>query len=121
MITFRAQDRRFHLDPRTGLLLRGDRSIDLPKQQYDLLHYLLETRPGELITREEILNRVWNGRNVNEEALTRAIHRLRRVLGDEDHAEAGFIKTIRGRGVRFVGTIEQNAKAEPDPAETDER
>ncbi|MFH0945540.1 MAG: winged helix-turn-helix domain-containing protein [Planctomycetota bacterium] len=60
---------------------------------------LLAGNPGEVVIREAILNAVWEGVVVQEEALTHAISRLRRVFGDDPKA-ARFIETIPKRKYR---------------------
>jgi Tol biopolymer transport system component/DNA-binding winged helix-turn-helix (wHTH) protein len=62
----------------------------------------LASRPGEVFTRDELLGQVWNDVVVGEEALTRAISELRRVL-DDDHRSPRFVETIRKGGYRLVG------------------
>ena len=45
----------------------------------------LAERPGEVLHRDELLDRIWRGRIVNEEALTRGVSELRTILGDDRH------------------------------------
>ena len=64
----------------------------------------LARRPGEVVTRDAILTTVWEGVVVQEEALTHAISRLRRVFGD-DPKSARFIETIPKRGYRLMAKV----------------
>jgi Tol biopolymer transport system component/DNA-binding winged helix-turn-helix (wHTH) protein len=68
----------------------------------------LASRPGEVFTREELLEKIWIDVVVGEEALTRAISELRRAL-DDDHRSPRFVETIRKGGYRLL--------AAPRPAE----
>lgn len=68
-----------------------------------VLEYLV-ARPGEPIPRTELLDEVWGGVIVGEEALTRAVSELRRVLGD-DAKTPRYIETIRQGGYRLVAEV----------------
>jgi Tol biopolymer transport system component/DNA-binding winged helix-turn-helix (wHTH) protein len=61
-------------------------------------------RAGELLTREELLERVWSGVHVQEEVLTRAIADLRKAF-DDDRKEPRYIETIPRRGYRVVARV----------------
>src|SRR5262245_51551402 len=71
----------------------------------------LAERPGEVVTRDDLMARVWNGVFVTDDALHRAIRELRRLF--DDNAEAPrVIETIRKRGYRLiapVGALEQSS------------
>ncbi|MEM7204207.1 MAG: winged helix-turn-helix domain-containing protein [Planctomycetota bacterium] len=81
--------------------VHGARS--LRRKLVQVLECLAE-RPGELVPRDELLERIWPGRIVNEESLTRAISELRTIFGD-DAAAPRYIHTIRGRGYRLVAEV----------------
>jgi DNA-binding winged helix-turn-helix (wHTH) protein/tetratricopeptide (TPR) repeat protein len=90
----------------TGELSRGATRIRLQGQPLEVLEALLE-RPGELVTREQLIERLWPAGVVVEfdTALNSAIRRLRTAL--EDHADhPRYIETIPRRGYRFIGQIE---------------
>ncbi len=65
---------------------------------------LLVQRPGELISKDEFLETVWEGVFVREESLTQAISVIRQALGDSAQSPR-FIKTVSGEGYRFVGEV----------------
>ena len=74
-------------------ILRGD-TLDLNKQEFDLLVMLLEHR-GRQLLRGQLIDEVWGfGGEVNDNTLTVAVKRLRKKLGPYGH----FIKTVRGMG-----------------------
>lgn len=75
-------------------------------QVFDLLVLLVENT-DRLVTRDEIVKEIWHGRNISESALASRIKSARRALGDDGRAQR-FIKTIHGRGFRFVKPIRQN-------------
>ena len=90
---------------------RGGAVLDLTPKLLDLLFYFLD-RPGRLITKEELLDGVWPGANVTENAMAQAISDLREALGDDASAPT-FIRTIARRGYRFIAGVDAAA---PTPA-----
>jgi Tol biopolymer transport system component/DNA-binding winged helix-turn-helix (wHTH) protein len=72
----------------------------------------LAERPGDVVTRDELMARVWNGVFVTDDALHRAIRELRRVFDDEADAPT-VIETIRKRGYRLIAPV---GAAENPPA-----
>jgi DNA-binding winged helix-turn-helix (wHTH) protein/tetratricopeptide (TPR) repeat protein len=86
----------------------GDRPVDVTPKLLDLLFHLLE-RPATLVTKEELLDAVWPGANVTDNALAQAISELRDVLGDSPAAPT-YIRTIARRGYRFVAPVETVAR-----------
>lgn len=103
----------------SGELLRDDTRIRLQSQPLLVLEELL-ARPGELVTREQLIARLWPKGVVDfDTALNSAVRRLRTALGD--HAETPrYIETIPRRGYRFIGRLDppavvpQEASAAPD-------
>jgi len=94
----------------SGELVRNGTRIRLQVQPLQVLEALLE-HPGEMVTREQLIARLWPRGVVDyDTALNSAVHRLRVALGD--HADAPrCIETIPRRGYRFIGSID----AEPAP------
>jgi DNA-binding winged helix-turn-helix (wHTH) protein len=82
----------------------GDAPLDLTPKLLDLLFYLL-ARPAVLVTKEELLDGVWPGANVTDNALAQAISELRDALGDRAGAPT-YIRTVARRGYRFVAPVE---------------
>ena len=77
---------------------------DIEPQVFAVITYLLE-QPGRLVTKEELLDNVWGDRFVSESALTTRIKQARRALGDDGRTQWA-IKTVHGRGYRFVADRE---------------
>ena len=96
----------FAFDARTGELTGNGMAKRLAKQPACALA-LLVSRPGELVTREELYAALWDGRHVDaEHGLNFCVRQLRAALGD-DPAEPRLIETVRGRGYRFVGAADE--------------
>ena len=95
-------------------VLRGNEPVDLTPKLLDLLLHLVD-HAGTLVTKEQLLDALWPGANVTENALAQAMSELRDALGD-DPASPQFIKTIARRGYRFIAaveTIEEPGKVRP--------
>ena len=90
----------FRLLPAQFLLLEGDKPVLLGSRALHILMVLLE-RPGELVTRQELMARVWPNLCVEPATLTVHISALRRALRDGRDGNR-FMINIRGRGYCFV-------------------
>ena len=94
----------FEFDDRRRALRTRGQPVRLRGQAADLLCLLLE-RPGELITRQEIEQRLWPDTNVNfDHSLDVVVSRLRTVLGDKGPSPR-FIETVPRRGYRFIEPV----------------
>jgi DNA-binding winged helix-turn-helix (wHTH) protein/tetratricopeptide (TPR) repeat protein len=82
----------------------------LEPQVFDVLRYLVEHRE-RLVTKDELLEKVWEGRFVSEAALSSRMKAVRQAIGDSGSAQS-LIRTTRGRGFRFVGGVREVAGAE---------
>ena len=110
----------FELDLHAAELRKAGARLSLPAQSFEVLSLLLE-RPGDLVTREELRQRLWpNGTFVDfEHGLNAVVNRLRDTLGDSADRPR-FIETVPRRGYRFVGGVEAPpalppAAVEPSP------
>ena len=95
----------FELDPRAGELRKQGVRIKLQDQPYAVLLILLE-KPGQLITRDELQQRLWPADTFVEfdKGIYNALKRLRETLGDEAEAPR-YIETIPKRGYRFLAEV----------------
>ncbi len=95
----------FELDLRTGELQKADIRLNLPDQPINALIALLE-QPGQLVTRDTLLQRLWSGDTFVdfEHGLNAAVKRLRDVLGDSADAPR-FTETMPRRGYRFIAPV----------------
>ncbi len=107
----------FELDTAQYELRGNGTAIRVEPQVFDVLTQLVGNHE-RLVTKEELFDAVWGGRFVGEAALTSRIKAARRALGDDGESQR-FIRTVRGRGYQFVGTLreaEVSVPAVPEPA-----
>jgi len=95
----------FHLDTDQFLLTANNNKIEVEPQVFDLLVFLIENR-DKLVTRDEIFENLWHGKEVLDATLSNHIKIARAILEDDGQAQR-VIKTIRGRGYQFVATVEE--------------
>src|SRR5438105_1114536 len=95
--------RRLRVKPATFPAFKAGNVIQLEPKVLKLLLFLIENR-GRLIEKEEILDAIWNGTHVTENALAREIGKLRKTLGDDPKA-ARYIETVHTRGYRFIAEV----------------
>src|SRR5215470_16423602 len=94
----------FEADLRTGQLTRRGSRIRLQEQPFQVLAALLE-KPGELVTREELRNRIWPKTVVDfDHGLNKAISKIRDALGDSGDSPR-FVETVARRGYRFLAEV----------------
>jgi TolB-like protein/DNA-binding winged helix-turn-helix (wHTH) protein len=95
----------FELDPGAYKLHRAGRALKLERIPMEVLLFLA-ARPGELITREQIVERIW-GKDVfldTDNSINGAIRKIRQVLKD-DPEDPRFIQTVTGKGYRFIAPV----------------
>src|SRR5688572_12217158 len=100
----------FVLDPREGLLLRSNEPVKATPRLLALLEVLVD-RPGRLVEKQELLDRVWGGTSVGEANLTVQVSKLRRLLGETE--DRVFIETVPTRGYRFLVPVRIAGLAAP--------
>jgi TolB-like protein/DNA-binding winged helix-turn-helix (wHTH) protein len=95
----------FELDPQSGELRKSGANVKLQKQPADLLAILLE-RPGEVVTREELRDRLWSGKAFGDFdiGLNKAVRRLREAL-DDSAQDPRYIETLPQHGYRFMAPV----------------
>ena len=111
--------REFELDLRTGELRTNGHRLILQEKPFQLLTALLE-RPGEMVSREELIERLWPaGTFIDFDlGLNKAVNRLREALNDSaEHPH--FIETFPKRGYRFVATVSGNGARPAEPPRVD--
>jgi TolB-like protein len=106
---------RFELDLDKAELRAAGALCPIEPQVFALLAFLVEHRE-RLVSRDEIFERVWDGRIVSDSALSSRIKSARRALGDDGSSQR-FIRTLHGKGFRFVADarIEPSASALAGP------
>ncbi len=101
---------KFRLDSEKKVLWFADDPVNLALKEVELLCVLTENS-GEVVTKDELLNKVWTDSFVEESNLSRHIYRLRKTF--EEFGESGeLIQTVPRRGYRFTGDIHQNGNRE---------
>lgn len=93
----------YELDLAKAELRMGTTPCPLQPQVFALLAFLVEHRE-RLVSKDEIFEKVWDGRIVTDSALTSRIKHARKALGDDGKVQR-YIKTIHGQGFRFVAEV----------------
>jgi len=101
----------FQLDLYAGHLRRAEVSIPLRPKTWAVLRFLVENA-GRLVSKNEILDRLWDGEAVSDTVVGISIAELRRAL-DDGARRPQYIETVYGRGFRFIGVIEPAVAAPP--------
>lgn len=108
------------LDPDRRELSRGSGPVAMGPQVFDLLVYLVTNR-DHVVSKDNILDAVWDGRIVSESTLASHINALRKAIGDSGE-EQRLIRTVARKGFRFVGDVKEApvsaayVKAQPVPS-----
>src|SRR3954470_14397615 len=94
---------QFRLDEDNEVLWDGSRAIALRPKAFAALQYLLE-HPGQLITKQQLLDAVWPDTYVGDAVLKDIIRQIREPLNDEAKPPR-FIEPAHRRGYRFIGPV----------------
>src|SRR5215510_9117619 len=90
----------------------GANLVPIEPQVFDVLEYLIRNRE-RVVSRDDLLAKIWAGRVVSDSALTSRINAVRAALGDTG-VEQRLVKTLPRRGIRFVGAVRED----PSSSET---
>jgi eukaryotic-like serine/threonine-protein kinase len=101
----------FRFDPVHQLLWRRGEEVSLPPRALGVLSALLE-EPGAVVSKQALLDTVWNGTYVSETSLSEAVRRLRDAFED-DPQEPSYIQTVHRRGYRFIAPVTREPLAPP--------
>ena len=102
----------FVVDSIKRQLWRERRLVPITSKTFDVLVVLLQHR-DHVVSKDELLNRVWPDTAVNENNLARQISSLRRTLGQRPD-QHDFVVTIPGNGYRFVATVQDLPDVRPE-------
>src|ERR1700732_1036683 len=102
----------YRLDSQSGMLFREGDHVALPPKVAELLVAMVQAA-GRVLTREELLQRLWPETVVEEGSLTSHISLLRKALGEGPKAQ-DFIETLPKRGYRFVVSVKRLASGAHD-------
>src|SRR6266702_4516273 len=111
----------YALDTERHELHRGADAVSITPQFFDLLDYLIRNRE-RVVSKDDLISAVWNGRIVSDAALTTRLNVARNAIGDSGE-EQRLIKTLPRKGFRFVATVRKAqgptgaevADSPPDP------
>ena len=103
---------KFRLDAEERLLFDGTDTIPLTPKAFDLLTLLVKNS-GRILSKEKIMEIVWEDSFVEENNLAQNISHLRKVLGDGKDG-ARFIETVSKRGYRFIAPVEVDGEETSD-------
>lgn len=107
----------FELDTESFELTDSGEAVAVEPQVFEVIGHLVANR-DRLVTKNELLDSIWGDRFVSESTLTTRIKVARSILGDDGRRQE-VIRTVHGRGYRFVAPVEeQGAPAQPAPALT---
>lgn len=93
-------------------LIVSGQKVDIQPKVFRLIEYLIDNRT-RIVTKEELQEQVWEGSYITDTALTRAIMKARKAIGD-DAQNQSLIKTIHGEGYRFIAGVELHTDS-PSP------
>src|ERR1700761_3349954 len=99
----------FVLNPTQRVLLRGDRPVRLGSRAREILICLVE-RAGTVVSKNDLIRRVWPETVVEEGTLRVHIASLRKILG-EDRDRVRYVENVTGHGYRFVAAVTESATA----------
>jgi pimeloyl-ACP methyl ester carboxylesterase/DNA-binding winged helix-turn-helix (wHTH) protein len=99
----------YSLDIDRRELRRGTEAVAVEPQVFDVLAYLISHRE-RVISNNDLIASVWNGRIVSESTLSSRIAAVRRAIGDSGERQC-LIRTIPRKGYRFIGEVRENSEA----------
>jgi pimeloyl-ACP methyl ester carboxylesterase/DNA-binding winged helix-turn-helix (wHTH) protein len=94
------------LDIDAHTLTRDGNVVEIEPQVFDLLH-LLVRNAGALVTRDQMIEEIWQGRIVSESAISARIAAVRRAVGDDGKSQS-IVRTVARRGVKFVAELQED-------------
>jgi TolB-like protein/Flp pilus assembly protein TadD len=106
----------FALDTDRRELRRGPQLVSMAPQVFDLLEYLIRNRE-RVVSKDDLLASIWDGRIVSDSALSTRINAARCAI-DDTGEEQRLIRTLPRKGVRFIGAVREEQK--PAPAQEPE-
>ena len=100
----------YQLDTLRYELRQGSAICALERQGFNVLVYLVQ-HCNRVVAKDELLEQLWPNHSVSESTLTQRLRAVRRALGDSGREQL-FIKTVHGRGYRFIAAVEERASGE---------
>jgi DNA-binding winged helix-turn-helix (wHTH) protein len=104
-LSFRFTD--FEIDTARQELRRAGTIVHIEPQVFDLLVHLIRNR-DRIVSKDELIDSIWQGRIVSDATLSSRISSARRALGDSGNDQS-LIRTLHKRGFRFVGEVDETS------------
>ncbi len=101
------------LDTERYELSQQGRLCSLEPQGFNVLVYLVQHR-GRVVSKDELLEQLWTNQSVSESTLSQRLKAVRRALGDSGRTQR-FVKTVHGRGYRFIADVVEHDHSEDVP------
>ncbi len=98
----------FIVEPNEFRILKRGHMIKVELQVFEALLLLIEKR-HRVVTKDELLEKIWQGRIVSNHVITRIIYQLRKILDSKKEGNS-HIRTVRGKGYQFVAEVTETAK-----------
>ena len=93
------------LDVERRELRRAGERIAMEPQVFDLLVHLVRNR-DRVLSKDDLIEAIWDGRVVSESTLTSRINAVRKAVGDNGKAQR-LIRTVQRKGIRFIGEVSE--------------
>ena len=107
----------FALDGQRRELRRGGDLVGVEPQVFDLLQYIIRNR-DRVVSKDDLIEAVWQGRIVSDATLSSRINAARTALGDNGEDQR-LIRTVLRKGIRFVGDVREHAEPDTQPMPLD--
>ncbi len=101
------------VEPDLNRIVKGCDKVPIEPKALDVLVFLA-SRPGEVLSKDEIIRAVWQDTHVTDEVLTYSVSVLRKAFGD-DAKNPSIIQTIPRRGYRLIGEVSDDTRESPPP------
>jgi pimeloyl-ACP methyl ester carboxylesterase/DNA-binding winged helix-turn-helix (wHTH) protein len=95
-------------------LRRGEELVQVEPQVFDLIVHLVRNR-DRVLSKDDLINAVWNGRIVSDSTLTSRVTAARKAIGDNGERQ-DLIRTVARKDLRFVGDVTEHTETSPGPA-----
>src|SRR5258705_8542144 len=113
-VVLKYRSAEFEIDLSHQELRRLGEPVHIEPQVFDLIVHLVRNH-DRIVSKDELIETIWNGRIISEAALSSRINGARRALGDNGTDQV-FIRTLLKRGFRFVGAVQATGAPEADAA-----
>ncbi|WP_421852339.1 alpha/beta fold hydrolase [Oricola sp.] len=110
------------VDPSTREVFASGNPVDFEPKVLDLLIFLIEQR-HRVVSKEDLVEAIWNGRAISDAAISSAVSAARKAIGDDGRRQE-YLKTMHGRGLRFVASVvelRQDGEAGANPPDASRR